>query len=401
MARKKTRVLSLFSGCGGMDLGFTGGFSFRGNKYAKTGFDLVFANDFDSDAARVYRANKKYFDINHFHLGDVKEITAAQIPEFDVMLAGFPCQPFSNAGNRQGINDKNGRGTLFNECERIIKHCLKASGGKLPKAFVFENVKGILSSRMPDGKTVPEEIAHKMSKLGYTCTTKLVKTSDYGVPQNRQRVIIVGVRKDIPPFDFDSMEKVLHSNKIPTNNNNSYELTLGSVLSDIPKDAPQYSDYWKYSPGGQRMVDQIGPCVDGKKSLLKFINKVDLEKISPTIKQGRSWKNIDPKNLTDRFKKIHDNPKKYHAPNFYRRFALGEVAGTITASAQPENCGITHPFENRRFTIREIARIQSFPDDFIFNYSSIAGAYKVIGNAVPPVFAWVLATALNQHLKGH
>ena len=105
--------------------------------------------------------------------------------------------------------------------------------------------------------------------------------------------------------------------------------------------------------------------------------------------------------MTPRFQKIWDDPVKYHAPNFYRRFALGEINGTITASAQPENCGITHPFLNRRFTIREIARIQSFPDGFDFPYKSISDAYKVIGNAVPPVFGWVLAKAIEKFLLNY
>lgn len=398
MARKKIKVVSLFSGCGGMDLGFSGGFTFRGHDFPRPGFEIVFANDFDADAARVYRENEKYLGSKHFHFGDVREVDAEKIPDFDVLLAGFPCQPFSNAGSRQGVNDKNGRGTLFYECERIIKQGIKKSGGKLPKAFVFENVKGILSSKMPDGMTVPEEISLKMAKLGYQTSTALIKTSDFGVPQNRQRVIIVGVRNDLPKFDFKLLDKVVSEFDLPSVKTNSYELFLGSILSDIPKDAPQHSDYWRYSPAGQKMVDLIGPCEDGKKQLGKFRKKIALEKISETIAQGKSWKNIQRRDMSDRFKRIYDDPKRYHAPNFYRRFALGEIAGTITASAQPENCGITHPFENRRFTIREIARIQSFPDDFKFSYNSIAGAYKVIGNAVPPVFSWVLAMALKRHL---
>ena len=105
------------------------------------------------------------------------------------------------------------------------------------------------------------------------------------------------------------------------------------------------------------------------------------------------------KELSERFKKIWDNPQKYRAPNFYRRFALGEINGTITASAQPENCGITHPFYDRRFTIREIARIQSFPDNFVFPFQSITNAYKVIGNAVPPILAWVLAMGIQDYLE--
>jgi len=401
MSGKKFRVASLFSGCGGLDLGFVGGFKHRHFDFPQTGFKIVFANDFDSDAGRVYQANQKYLGDHSFNPGDVTKIPTDEIPSFDVLLAGFPCQPFSNAGNRQGISDKDGRGTLFYECERIIKHCSKNSKGELPKAFVFENVRGILSSKMSDGKTVPEEIAFKMSKLGYKVTTKLLKTSDFGVPQNRFRVIIVGVRKDIKEFDFKEMDEVVRKFNLPSLQSDHYELTLGSILSDIPKNAPHHDDYWKYSGSGQRMVDLIGPCEDGVEALAKFKRKAPLDKISTTITQGRSWKNIPLELLTPRFRKIHDDPKKYHAPNFYRRFALGEIAGTITASAQPENCGITHPFENRRMTLREIARIQTFPDDFVFPYTSIAGAYKVIGNAVPPVFGWVIANALKSHLEKH
>ncbi len=147
------------------------------------------------------------------------------------------------------------------------------------------------------------------------------------------------------------------------------------------------------------MVESIGFCKDGKSVLKEFKENKSLSEISETITQGRSWKNMPYDDLTPRFRKIWDDPKKYRAPNFYRRFALGEINGTITASAQPENCGITHPFEHRRFTIREIARIQSFPDDFEFPYTTIANAYKVIGNAVPPVLGWVFAKSVEKFLK--
>jgi DNA (cytosine-5)-methyltransferase 1 len=398
---KKIKVASLFSGCGGMDLGFVGGFDYRQFSLPKTGFEIVFANDFDTDAVRTYQANQKYLGKHAFHAGDVRAIPDDAVPNFDVLLAGFPCQPFSNAGNRKGVEDANGRGTLFYECERIIKTCKANNGGQLPKAFVFENVRGIMSSKMPDGRTVPEEIRLKMESLGYTVSMKLLKASDYGVPQRRFRFIIIGVRKDIPAFDFSTLDEVIKTMALPSETDDAYELSLGAILSDIPKNAPQSKEFWKYSPQGQRMIDLIGPCLDGMEALPKFKKKKPLSTISETITQGKSWKNVDPDDLTPRFRKIHDDPKKYHAPNFYRRFALGEIAGTITASAQPENCGITHPFENRRMSIREIARIQSFPDDFVFPYTSITGAYKVIGNAVPPIFAWVIAQALGKHLNRH
>jgi DNA (cytosine-5)-methyltransferase 1 len=393
----KYKALSLFAGCGGLDLGFQGGFHFRDFKFAKTQFEIVLANDFDADAERVYEANRQYFGKHQFHSGDVRDIRAEEIPEYDLLLAGFPCQPFSNAGNRKGIEDKDGRGTLFYECERFLRGAEKKSG-RLPEMFVFENVRGIMSTRMPNGKTVPEEITRRMHRLGYNTVGKLIKVSNYGVPQNRYRYIMVGTKKGRSTFDFAELDRVASEYGLPNADVDPYELTLGSILADIPNGASLKDAYWTYAPSGQKMIDAIGPCVDGRSALKKFAKKVPLERISNTIQTGRSWKNIPPDDLPPRFRRIHDDPKRYHAPNFYRRFALGEVCGTITASAQPENCGITHPFENRRFSVREIARVQSFPDDFDFPYTTIAGAYKVIGNAVPPVFAWVLARAVQNHL---
>lgn len=392
---KTFKIVSLFSGCGGLDLGFSGNFNFRDRYFDKTKFKIEFSNDIDPAAELVYNANTSFFNNHELHCEDIKKIDFSKIPDFDFLLAGFPCQPFSNAGLRKGINDE--RGNLFEECERLLKIGLERKNK--PIGFVFENVKGILSSKMPDGTSIPDEIVKRTEKLGFKTCYKLLKTSNYGVPSNRQRLIIIGLRKDFDYFDFNLLDQIVAEYNLPNEKDNPYDLYLGFVLCDIPKNAPQVNDFWKYSPGGQYMVDKIGPCDDGKEALSKFKKKVPLNKISKTISSGKSWKNMNYEDLTDRFRKIWDNPKKYHAPNFYRRFALGEINGTITASAQPENCGITHPFENRRFTIREIARIQSFPDNFEFPYKTIANAYKVIGNAVPPVFAWVIAKALEKHLE--
>lgn len=391
------KVASFFSGCGGLDLGIQGDFNFMGKNYSKNSFEIVFANDFDDTAINTYKANNHYFDDHHLVAGDIRDIELSSLPEFDVLFAGFPCQPFSNAGNRKGVNDKDGRGTLWEECERIIKYSLDNFSEK-PKAFVFENVRGITSSKMDNGRTVPEEICCRMESLGYNVSMKLLNSSNYGVPQNRHRFFIIGIRHDLGTFNFDEMTNIVARENLSCAERHPYELFLGNVLSSIPNNASQKEEHWRYSPQGQKMIELIGPCVNGKESLALFKNKVPITDMPATISTGRSWKNIDPADLPPRFRKIHDNPKKYRAPNFYRRFALGEIAGTITASAQPENCGITHPFENRRFSIREIARIQSFPDDFIFPYKSIVNAYKVIGNAVPPVLGWVVAKALQNHL---
>lgn len=391
---KTLSVLSLFSGCGGLDLGFMGDFKFRNQYYPRNKFDIVFSNDIEPATTLVYNQNRKYFK-HSLTQADVKDITPLMMPDFDIMLAGFPCQPFSNAGQRKGVDDK--RGTLFEECERLLT--IGKERKKQPIAFIFENVRGILSSKMPDGTTVPDAIVERMTDLGYKTTYKLVKASNYGVPSDRYRVIMVGVREDLAMFDFDLLDEVVRECNLPNAVDSPYELSLGSILSDIPTDSPQYEDYWKYSPSGQYMIDKIGNCLDGEEALQDFRDKIPLENISETIKKGRSWKNMNPEDMSPRFRRIWDDPKKYHAPNFYRRFALGEINGTITASAQPENCGITHPFLPRRFTVREIARIQSFPDDFEFPSRTIANAYKVIGNAVPPVLGWVIAKALEKHLS--
>lgn len=394
---KTFNVVSLFSGCGGLDLGFMGGFEFRGKYFKRNNYAITFANDIDYAAELVYNSNKSFFDSHRLLRKDVRDVAENDIPDFDFLIAGFPCQPFSNAGLRKGFEDE--RGNLFEECERFLKAGLKRKNK--PIGFIFENVKGIMSSKMPDGTTIPDEIVRRTEKLGFKTNYKLLKTSNYGVPSNRQRLIIVGLSQEFGYFDYTLLDKIVADHNLPNEMDNPYELTLGSVLCDIPDDAPQINDILKFAPGGQYMIDKIGPVKDGKEALELFKRKVPLIKISTTIKQGKSWKNMDPSDMSDRFKKILYNPQKYRAPNFYRRFALGEINGTITASAQPENCGITHPFENRRFSIREIARIQSFPDNFEFPYKKIADAYKVIGNAVPPIFAWVLANAIKIHLNSN
>jgi DNA (cytosine-5)-methyltransferase 1 len=285
---------------------------------------------------------------------------------------------------------------LFEECEKLIMEGL--SRKNKPIGFIFENVKGIMSTKMEDGTTVPDEIVKRMEKLGFKTCYKLLTACDYGVPTHRQRLIIVGLREDIGYFDFNSLNEIVSKYNLPTKKENPYDLFLGSVLCDIPNSASNKNDFWKYSPSGQFMVDRIGHCSDGQEALIKFKKRIPISKISPTIREGKSWKNMNPEEMSERFQKIWYDPKKYRAPNFYRRFALGEINGTIIASAQPENSGITHPFEDRRFTIREIARIQSFPDDFNFPHKTISNAYKVIGNAVPPILGWVLAQALIKHI---
>lgn len=329
------KLVSLFSGCGGMDVGFE-----------QAGFVRIWANDFDSDAQAVFRLNLGEIDGR-----DITTVPVNDIPDCDIITAGFPCQPFSNAGNRRGVYDT--RGELYLECLRIIE-------SKKPRVVLFENVKGLLSSKHQSGKRLIEVIKEDLENLGYSVNYRVVNASDYGVPQNRERMILVAFRNDLEKtFVFPPIQE------------DKRHLTLRHVILDIPANAPNQQAYWPYSPQAQSMIEQIP--------------------------EGGSWKSIPYENLSPRFQRIRDDMKRYHAPNFYRRFSLDEINGTITASAQPENCGITHPTENRRYTIREIARIQTFPDDFLFiddSLKDIVAMYKVIGNAVPVKLAYEIAVAI-------
>jgi DNA (cytosine-5)-methyltransferase 1 len=334
------KVGSFFSGCGGLDLGFK-----------NAGFDLEWANDFDKNACKVYSDN-----IGDIILGDITTLSTDYLSDVDIITGGFPCQPFSTAGNRLGTDDN--RGNLFFETLKFVKKFK-------PKVVVFENVRGLLSTVNSNGNKMIDDICFILSnvdgEVGYNVSWKLLLSSDYEVPQNRYRVIIVGIRKDLnKTFKFPP----------PVLMSDGSLLTVGNILKNL--DGKSNQEYWELSPQQKTMV--------------------------PYITEGGSWKDIPYEILPERFRKIRDNIKKYHSPNFYRRFGRNEINGTITASAQPENCGILHPLENRRYSIREIARIQSFPDNFEFNLPRVDANYKVIGNAVPPKLAFHLANEIKNQV---
>lgn len=327
------RVISMFSGIGGLDLGFE-----------KAGFRTVWANDNFLAAAETYKRNVGPIDTR-----PIEEVPIEDLPNGDILLAGFPCQPFSSAGSRKGVSDP--RGTLFFETLRFID-------SHKPKVVVFENVRGLLSITNPDGSKLIDGIIKELENRGYIVNYKLLAASDYNVPQNRYRVFIVGVLEGHSKnrFEFPA----------PIEKN---ELTLRYVLKNLPKDDPN-DEHWELSPQSKNLIEYIP--------------------------EGGSWKNVPYEKLPDRLKKIRDDMKKYHSPNFYRRFSRSEICGTITAAATPENSGILHPLKNRRFTVREIARIQSFPDSFIVMGKSTASKYKQIGNAVPPNLAYAVAMAIKE-----
>ena len=216
--KKKYKVTSLFSGCGGLDLGFVGGFESLGKKYSKRNFSIEWANDIDPPSCMTF---KEYFNheivcgnIIHILDGTHQSIENNQIPKStDVVLGGFPCQEFSHAGKRRGLNSE--RGTLYRSMAEVIKRTR-------PVLFVAENVKGLLTI---DGGGAIDIIKDDFASLGYHVNHRLLLAADYGVPQRRERVIIVGTRKDVLPIFKDSdYPRPTHTNK---------PVSVGEVLADL------------------------------------------------------------------------------------------------------------------------------------------------------------------------
>ena len=191
---KNYNITSLFSGCGGLDLGFNGGFKFLQKNYARLKFETVYANDIDKNACITFQ--------NNFHknivYSDINVIDIAKLQYTDIVIGGFLCQDFSHAGKRLGFDSE--RGNLYKSMCSVIKHIK-------PKLFLAENVKGLLT--INSGKAI-ETIIKDFKNLGYNIVYKLLKVSDFEVSQKRERVIIIGTKKDtLPQFNFN----VIQTNK--------------------------------------------------------------------------------------------------------------------------------------------------------------------------------------------
>jgi len=333
----KPKVIGLFSGCGGLDYGFQ-----------QAGFEIIYANDIEKSVKETYEYN-----LNHnIEIMDIAQVDKCLIPQGDVILAGIPCQPFSNAGNRRSTKDKDGN--LFLEVIDVIKKQKKP-----PKVVIFENVRGFLSSKDEDGLLLTERFANEMDDIGYNSKFQLLNAANFEVPSNRHRVIIVCIHKSVKKEYFFPVP------------DNPKPPTVGNILSlPLPKD--EETEVLKLPPSSSKIVSYI--------------------------KEGGSWKDVPYNELPLRHQKIRDNMKKYRSPNFYRRFSRQEVMGTITATSSPENSGIIHPLEDRRYSVREIARFQSYPDEFKFLGDSVRSKYKMIGNSVPPKLAEVIAKSLLEQI---
>jgi DNA (cytosine-5)-methyltransferase 1 len=310
------KIVSLFSGAGGLDLGLR-----------KAGHEIVWANDIFLDAAATYRANIG----DHIDTRDIRTIRSSEIPNCDVVVGGFPCQGFSVANWARKSDDP--RNELFNEMVRVVRD-------KQPRYFVAENVRGLLS--MGKGKVLEEiEAAFSAaSKHGYRVQHQLVNAADYGVPQLRMRVIIVGVRGDQPD--------------LPT----------------FPP-APTHAE-----PGSSRKLG-LKPWLSVGKALEHF----------PEPGEGDSIPN-------------HQNSKyklRFNGHIGHRFIDPLKPAPTVTARGD-ERGGVVvlhHPGNLRRMSARELAAVQSFPDDFVFSGTKTS-AYRQIANAVPPLLGKAIGAMLAE-----
>ncbi len=389
---KKPKVVSLFSGCGGLDLGFI-----------NAGFEIVWANDVLIDAVETYKKNIG----NHITLGDITKIPSSQIPDgFDVLIGGFPCQGFSIANKKRNMNDK--RNFLYKEMLRILKD-------KKPKFFLAENVKGLLS--MGKGEVI-KMIIEDFENLGYQVNYELVNTANYGVPQQRERVLIMGNRIG---------KKNIFPNKTYGENKKPYIKTKEVVgyLKDLwISENPQKINNKKIYNHIART--NVHDKFWGRK------NEVNQHEVCDYLKKWRSKAEISTKKVDEIF------GYRYTAGHWFRKdnnsgsipnpedwWRLKEILGfdnkfdkrvtelelkdikfeqslrinnwdepsdTITATG-PE----IHPNKKRRMSVRECAIIQTFPDDFVFT-GSLGGMYLQIGNAVPVLMAEKVAKKIKSSI---
>ncbi len=323
------KIIELFSGAGGLSLGFE-----------QAGFQNLFSVEFNPQAAQTYRKN---FPNHHLIEGDIKEITNSKIKELqgnnevDVIIGGPPCQGFSMAGNigRKFIDDDRNR--LFKEFVRFVDVIQ-------PKMFVMENVARLATHNK--GQTI-KEIISEFEKLGYIVDPKVLQAADYGVPQKRQRIFIVGYKKG--KFSFPEIQEK--------------HTTVKEAIGDLPE-----------LKNGQ--ISQI------PNHFAMNHSEQMLEKMA-FIKDGGDRKDI-PENLRPKSGDIRK----------YIRYASDKPSVTVTGDMRK----IFHYSQNRALSPRELARLQTFPDDFIFEGNSIS-IQQQIGNAVPPLLGKVVAEQVKKCLN--
>lgn len=320
------KLVSLFAGAGGLDLGFR-----------QAGFDIIYANEFDKKIWQTYKLNHKNTPLD---TRSITEIPSTDIPDCDGIIGGPPCQSWSEAGKKRGLNDA--RGKLFFEFIRILKD-------KKPKFFMAENVSGMLS---PRHEKALENIKKAFSSAGYDLHYSLLNANDYGSAQDRKRIIFIGFRKDLGIGKNYHFPEKLNYKPVLKDVINDLELTVSPALN-------------KSKPNPALLIPNHEYLISGFSSIFMSRNRVRLwDEPSFTIQAG------------GRHAPIH--------PSAQRMYQVGK---DIFDFKDKEKV--------RRLSIRECARIQGFPDDFIFHYNDLVDGYKMVGNAVAVDFAYNIAKSIK------
>jgi len=319
---EKLKVASLFCGCGGTDVGLLGNFDFLGKHYASNNMEIVYANDIDDNACRIFEENFGIKPDNR----DIRQINSNELPDFDILTGGFPCQSFSIiAQNPKRLGVKDERGKLFFEMCRILRD-------KQPKCFIAENVKGLLTANQ---KSAFPLIMEEFKNSGYDVKHMVLNSANYGVPQKRERVIIVGFRKDLH-IDFTFPNQVI--------TNEDFFEPLKKVIDNTVDEKYYFSERAVEGMMKKREKMNKGRAQDIEKpcnTVGAHLAKVSLNSTDPVLMNGNRY---------------------------------------------------------RRFTPREVARIQSFPEKFEL-VGSESAQYRALGNAIPPVMIWYVANKVKTDLS--
>lgn len=332
----KPKILSLFSGVGGLDLGFE-----------RAGFDIIAANEIDKSTYKTFEYN---FSDTKLFKKSIKKLNEDEINfKVDGIIGGPPCQSWSEAGKQLGIKDD--RGKLFYDYVRLLK-ALK------PKFFLAENVSGMLHKK--HNQSV-KRIINKFKSIGYDVKMQLLDANDFNVPQNRKRVFIIGFRKDLSINFYFPQINILKKNK-----------TLKDAIKDLKDALPALKFNKTHGINIKQNKIQNNEYMTGNfSSIYMSRNRVrSWDEPSFTIQAGGRHAPIHP-----------DAPKMIKIGKDKMKF--------------------NKKFKNkyRRLSIRECARVQTFPDDFIFFYENLSDGYKMIGNAVPVNLANVLALEIYKYLE--
>ncbi|WP_459877060.1 DNA cytosine methyltransferase [Campylobacter concisus] len=358
-----SNIVSLFSGGGGLDLGFI-----------NAGYKILWAIDNNENAVKTYKKNIG----DHIKYADISKVEIKDIPNADIIIGGPPCQSFSLAGMR---NVEDARGQLIWQYMKILKEVQ-------PKAFVFENVTGLLSAKNSSGVKIINQLKTAFKEIGYNIEIQVMNAADYGVPQRRRRVIIVGLKNGYFIFPTPTHGD---SNKglIPYISVKQALDDLGMPINDENKvveyKCPPQNKYQQEMRSEDRVTEHFMPRMS------------ELDKyICSYVKPGGNYNDIPKDVPSERIRRLKQEGGH---TTCYGRMLPDEPSYTINTYFNRPNVGCNiHYSQDRLITVREALRLQSFPDSYQIISSSKQGRNLIVGNAVPPLLAGVIARELKKYL---